>query len=234
MDVCLLMKRVSQGASLLFAVVFLGACFDEPRSPDYRVNHPVKVSKETVAQILRLQPPFDTVAPRDQFHLDRFFQDYVRRGRGTITVLVTEVEGDQDGTKSRMDQVEQVLLNTGFRTGEYLVLPQPAGPGRDYTARLTFTGHVATIPDCQNIPRDSLFNNTNRYGATFGCSFQRALGANVADPGDLKNATATSAPSTQRSVDVVIKRRQGKSTVSEQSPAQAGSLIGGGNNGGGN
>ncbi|MBL4719523.1 MAG: hypothetical protein JKY20_00100 [Alphaproteobacteria bacterium] len=219
--------KIAAGAALI--AILLGGCLKETRSWDYRVNNPIVVSKENVRLVVSLPVGQYQLSGEDNVRMNRYLRDYIRRGRGALNVKLAPSSGGPDLTTARMGQVKRLLRGAGIREAEIkIVVSETSDPDGVF---MTYSAHRASVPSCTNIAWGPTFDGSNYPVKSFGCAYQRALGASIADPGDLVRARDSTAKPTNRDVDVIRNYRAGLPTGAAKSGDQSG--IGFGNTTGG-
>ncbi len=184
------------------------ACADPGRHADYRRNHTLEVGKTMVS--LTINIPFDgrPLSIEDSSNLRGFINDYVNRGRTAVTVEMN-TDGSDPYASQKARVAVDLLIRAGLRSNEISV--RNAGydiPG-DGTAILSFTANSVKVPECGDWSTDNDYNWSNRNSGNYGCSYQRNLGLNVANPGDLKKARQQSGRDPSRSDAVISGYRAG-------------------------
>ncbi len=106
-----------------------------------------------------------------------------------------------------IEPLRQALFGAGAR-GRVIIAPYPAGPDLVAPVRLSFLGLKAQVADrCGQWPRDIATGSgavedwSNKPYWNFGCAFQSAFAAQVADPRDLV------APQGETSADTLMRTR---------------------------
>jgi len=172
-------------AALLFVALtplLLGACEVPKGTDDYRVNSPLRVSKETVS--LSLPAPLSQSGLKGQAALDfdRFVLDYHRRGRKAMAIKAGK------GSRHSMDaagQVRDMLVRDGVSAREISI---ESGGFEADAVLLTFSAFKVKVPECGKWDQNATLNVANRSHGNFGCATQRNLGLMVQDPGDLNRS----------------------------------------------
>jgi pilus assembly protein CpaD len=204
-------------APLLGALLMAG-CLSAERSWDYRVNNPIVVSKETVSLVVSMPPGRYGLSGEDRVRLNRFLRDYIRRGRGVLKINVAPIPGDDHLTKERNDQIRQLLRRAGMRAKEFdIVVGQTSDMDGVF---LAYGAHRASVPSCTDIAWGPTFDGSNYPINSFGCAYQKALGATIADPGDIVKAKDSGGKPVHRDVDIIRRHRAGQPTGATKSAEQ--------------
>lgn len=191
-------------AALLFvaaAPLLLGACEVPKGTDDYRVNSPLRVSKETVS--LSLPAPLSPSGLTGQAALDfdRFVLDYHRRGRNAMAIKAGK------GSRHSMDaagQVRDMLVRGGVSAREISI---ESGGFEADAVLLTFSAFKVKVPECGKWGQNATLNVANRIHSNFGCATQRNLGLMVQDPGDLNRSPPMSGADGTRYEGVISNYR---------------------------
>jgi pilus assembly protein CpaD len=216
-------------AGPVLAAVLLGGCLKEDRSWDYRANNPIVVKKETVSLVVSMAPGQYSLTGQDSARLNKYLRDYIRRGRGSLDVKVAPLPGGPDQTAVRTNQIKRLLRGAGMRSDEFrIIVSETSDPDGVF---MSYGAHRASVPSCTNIAWGPTFDGSNYPVKSFGCAYQRAFGASIADPGDLVKARDTGPKPTFRDVEVMKNYRAGQPTGAVKSGDQSG--IGFGNTTGG-
>jgi len=124
-----------------------------------------------------------------------------------------------------IEPVRQALFRAGAR-GRTIVAPYPAGPNPVAPVRVSFVGLKASVADqCGQWPRDLAIGSgavedwSNKPYWNFGCAYQTALAAQVADPRDLV------APQGETPTDTLMRTRAIESLRKGQDPGTNWTLV---------
>jgi pilus assembly protein CpaD len=146
---------------------------------------------------------------------------YAKFGRGPITIMPPAWPGGPPP----IEPVRQALFRAGAR-GRTIVAPYPAGPNIVAPVRLSFVGLKADVADqCGQWPRDLAIGSgavedwSNKPYWNFGCAYQTALAAEVADPRDLV------APQGETPMDTAMRTRAIESLRNGQDPGTNWKLV---------
>lgn len=220
--------RVCIGPALI--ALLMAGCTSGERSWDYRENNPLVVSKETVSLVVYMPPGQYELSGEDSGRLNRFLRDYIQRGQGLLRINVAPVPGDERMTRERSGQIRQLLRRAGMRRSEInLVVSETTDLDGVF---LAYGAHRVSTPSCTNIAWGPTFDGSNYPINSFGCAYQKALGATIADPGDLLKARNSNAKPAVRDVGAFRKYREGLPTgatkAAEQSSVGFGNTTSGG------
>jgi pilus assembly protein CpaD len=154
---------------------------------DYRVRHPIVLAQRPRTLEILVEPETGRFDRHSAAQLREFAGLYRKFGRGPITIMPPAFPG---GTPP-VQPLRNALYSAGARA-RTLVAPYPAGPNPVAPIRLSFLGLKASVTDqCGQWPRDLAIGSgavedwSNKPYWNFGCAYQSAFAAEVADPRDL-------------------------------------------------
>lgn len=187
---------------------------------DYRKRHPILISES--AQKLDIFPAPDVhgLDSRSAGQVVEFGRLYRSAGHGPINIFVP----DGRSVPQRRDTIEAIrrALAYGGARAPLTVTHYPAvNPGLASPVRLSFTGLKAKVADqCGQWPSDlasgsSLQGWENKPYWNFGCSYQSAFAAQVADPRDLVGPRAEDPADTQVWSRAIVSLRKGTDPTTE-------------------
>jgi pilus assembly protein CpaD len=157
---------------------------------DYRDRHPIVITTSPKSiSIYPFRGP-GGLDKRQRQDIREFAEDYRRAGRSHITAMMPSGGGKLQ--KQTIGFIRKELAAAGIpaaylRTGHY----EPLNPSDAAPVKLEFDAVSAKVAsDCSKWNRDIIDGGTsrgfeNRQYDNFGCSYQSALAAQVADPTDL-------------------------------------------------
>jgi pilus assembly protein CpaD len=203
----------------LCLVLILGACGTTNRmvvssvpQDDYQVRHPIVLAEEPYKLQILVEPVSGRFDGRSAARLREFASLYRRFGRGPITIMPPAGPGGAPST----EPVRHALFRAGVHV-RTIVAPYPAGPNPVAPMRLSFSGLKATVANqCGQWPRDLGIGSgapedwNNKPYWNFGCAYQTAFAAQVADPRDLVSPQAETPDDTNMRTRAIDNRRQAK------------------------
>lgn len=178
---------------------------------DYEVRHPIVLGEEPRKLEILVEPTTGQFDRHSAAQLHEFASLYRKFGRGPITIMPPAVPG---GTPP-VEPVRNALYRAGVRA-RIIVAPYPAGPNLAAPVRLSFLGLKASVADqCGQWPRDlasgsSVEGWNNKPYWNFGCAYQTAFAAQVADPRDLVTPQAETPADTALRVRGIESLRKGE------------------------
>lgn len=211
-----MLLRISLALCAVLAIAGCGATnrMVVPSVPgdDYAVRHPIVLTDEPYTLQILVEPGSGRFDRRSAARLHEFAVLYKRFGRGPVTIMPP----DGPGGPPSAEPVRHALWHAGART-RIIVTPYPAGPNPVAPMRLSFSGLKAAVADrCGQWPRDLGIGSgaaedwENQPYWNFGCAYQTAMAAQVADPRDLVSPQAESPADTDMRTRVIENRRQAK------------------------
>lgn len=195
---------------LAAVMIGVGACSTPPAgAPTPQQTHPIRVDLKTF-QVAVPQSRATTAQPLPA----QFVEEYYRRGRGPMTVVLPAGADDHavDAGQALAAWLEERLIPASV--GRAIDAAEVAEGGM----KVFFKAYVAEVPECGDWRGSAGFNPDNLPHTNFGCAIQRNVGLMLSDPGDLIAAPATGAPDTDRMVDTVQRYRAGE-TLGAPPPA---------------
>ena len=170
---------------------------------DYRVRHPIVLAERPRTLEILVEPEAGRFDRHSAAQLREFAGLYRKFGRGPITIMPPAFPG----ATPPVQPVRNALYSAGVHA-RILVAPYPAGPNPVAPVRLSFLGLKASVTDqCGQWPRDLAIGSgavedwSNKPYWNFGCAYQSAFAAQVADPRDLV------APQGEAPTDTLMRTR---------------------------
>ncbi len=158
------------------------ACQGPQRQEDYRAQHPLSVSTETISLAL---PGGEPPVGENAVKFARFVNDY--HDRGVAPLVIKTGNADKEGS-SRVEHARALLKKAGVSPGDISVAKARSGGGPGKAVVLTYTANAIKVPECGKFPQKMTPDSANRGHANFGCATQRNLGLMLSNPGDYKKA----------------------------------------------
>jgi pilus assembly protein CpaD len=212
----------------LWLLLLLGGCGTTERmiatssipEYDYRVRHPIVLAEAPRTLDIFVEPTTGQFDRHSAAQLREFAGLYRKFGRGAITIMVPA------GPAGRppIEPVRHALLRAGAHV-RTIVDRYPAGPYLAAPVRLSFFGLKAEVADrCGQWPRDLAIGSgvkewDNKPYWNFGCAYQSAFAAQVADPRDLV------APQGETPTDTAMRTRAIESLRNGQDPTTNWKLV---------
>jgi pilus assembly protein CpaD len=153
---------------------------------DYRTNHPIVISeKEQVTDIpVGAADRGMTRSQREQ--LQGFLGSYDRSAASVVQILLPEGSANEAAARRAAAGLAEVARSAGVPRGRITILSYRVNaPDSQPPIRVSYSKVVASAGPCGRWPEDLMKNSENKHYADFGCSYQRNLAAQVANPNDL-------------------------------------------------
>ena len=154
---------------------------------DYRIRHPIVLAERPRTLEILVEPGTGRFDRHSAAQLREFAGLYRKFGRGPIAIMPPTFRG----ATAPVGPIRNALYSAGAHA-RTLVAPYPAGPNPVAPVRLSFLGLKASVTDqCGQWPRDLALGSgvvedwSNKPYWNFGCAYQTAFAAQVADPRDL-------------------------------------------------
>ena len=170
---------------------------------DFQVRHPIVLGEEPRTLEILVEPVTGQFDRHSAARLREFATLYRKFGRGPIIIMPPAFPG----ATPTVQPVRDALYSAGARA-RTIVASYPAGPNLAAPVRLSFLGLKARVADqCGQWPRDLALGSgavedwSNKPYWNYGCAYQTAFAAQVADPRDLV------APQGETPVDTMMRVR---------------------------
>ena len=187
---------------------------------DYRKRHPILLSESAEKLDIFPAPKVRGLDSRSAGQVAEFGRLYRAGGHGPINIFVP------DGRSAPLQPetiaaIRRALAYGGARAQLEVTHYPAVNPGLASPVRLSFTGLKAKVADqCGQWPSDlasgsSLQGWENKPYWNFGCSYQSAFAAQVADPRDLIGPRAEDSADTQVWSRAIVSLRKGSDPTTE-------------------
>ena len=209
------MFRLCAAATALLAA----ACSTTPNGPeqiaDPGVRFPITVEPQMMALRLPADPPNGNPDLNSGGQLERFAQDYLEHGSGSIAVSAPRRFPNAPALYAAR------LEAMGIPRARILV-GNDDEPGAVDDVRITYIRYRAQSPECGDWSADLDFTLTNRAPPNLGCATQHNIAAMVSDPRDLLAPDNSGKADAQRRLSVLDKYRKGEPTPAAKTGDQSG------------
>ncbi|WP_336486031.1 CpaD family pilus assembly protein [Methylobacterium nigriterrae] len=217
-------RQAAALAAMSLVAALLGACHSGPVTTgsvyptDYRARHPIVLADGTRSLDVFVNGS-GHVDPRQTADIDAFLLEYRRYGRGAL--LVELPRGVAPGLGAAVERSAAAIRRIGAEGGlsarDVVVSGYPvANPALAAPIRLSFQRMEAKVTSqCGLWPQDlgvgdPVFNMRNEPYWNLGCSMQKTVAAQVADPVDLVRGRPEGRIDTVRRTQDIGKLREGK------------------------
>jgi pilus assembly protein CpaD len=155
---------------------------------DYRQRHPIVLThaNETLDVFVGNVGGLDL---RQKEDIRSFARDYMANGQGPL-IAYLPADSQSAGTNAGLNGIRQMLAGGGA-SGRLQIAHYHAGPGKAAPIKLAFAKLKAETPSPCGYEHDEIVpsrlsaNASNSQANNFGCTYQRNLAAQIADPRDL-------------------------------------------------
>jgi pilus assembly protein CpaD len=153
---------------------------------DYRTNHPITISEREQVTDIPVGASDRGMTPAQRHQLEGFLDKYDRSAAPVVQILLPAGSANQAAARRAAAGLAEVARESGVPRGHVAILSYQAGaPDAQPPIRVSYSKVVASAGPCGRWPEDLTENTENKHYADFGCSYQRNLAAQVADPHDL-------------------------------------------------
>jgi pilus assembly protein CpaD len=187
---------------------------------DYRNRHPILLSETTQKLDIFPAPEIRGLDGRSAAQVSEFGRLYRAGGQGPINVFVPR-GGPAPLPRNAIRAIRRALAAGGARPPVRVVYYPVTNRNLASPVRLTFTGLRAKVANrCGEWPSDLASGSTlqgweNKPYWNFGCSYQSAFAAQVADPRDLVGPRAEDPADTQMRTRPIDSIRHGKDPTTD-------------------
>ena len=179
---------------------------------DYEVRHPIVLGEGPRTLEILVEPVTGQFDRHSAAQLREFASLYRKFGRGPITIMPPAFPG----ATPTVEPIRNALYSAGAHA-RTIVAPYPAGDNLAAPVRLSFLGLKASVADkCGQWPRDLAIGSgavedwSNKPYWNFGCAYQTAFAAQVADPRDLVTPQGETPADTAMRVHGIESLRKGE------------------------
>ncbi len=186
---------------------------------DHDEMHPITVSKQPSTLSIPIHRGTYGLAPGQQARLSRFLARYKARDTGNSNLLVHVPSGSANEVEAMqvVGELRHVISEYGFDPTLVKVKPYQARRGSQPPIRVSYMRYVAKGPQCGTFPTNIARQFDNRHYEDYGCSVQKNIAAQIANPADLLGPRTMTPRSEARRADAWEKYVTGKPTHAERS-----------------
>ncbi|TAL82603.1 MAG: pilus assembly protein CpaD [Beijerinckiaceae bacterium] len=185
---------------------------------DYRNRHPILLSESAQKLDIFPAPEARGLDSRSAGQVAEFGRLYHSTGHGPINIFIPDARTSPRGTVAA---IRRALARGGAHAPLQITHYPVVNPGLASPVRLSFIGLKARVGDkCGQWPNDlgpgsGLQGWENKPYWNFGCSYQSAFAAQVADPRDLVGPRAEDPSDTVMRDRAIISLRKGADPTTE-------------------
>jgi len=214
------------GAALLAAACASPPPIGERVTADPSLRFPIAVEPQMMTLRLPADPPNGNPDLSSGGQLERFAQDYLEHGSGSIAVSAPRRFPNAPA------QYAARLESLGIPRPRILVGSDDQ-PGAIDDVRITYIRYRAQSAECGYWSADQGFTETNVTPPNFGCATEHNIAAMISDPRDLLTPDTRGQPDAPRRLSVLDKYRKGEPTAAQKTIEQSGSVSAVANSGSG-
>jgi pilus assembly protein CpaD len=153
---------------------------------DYRTNHPIVISEKEQVTDIPVGAADRGMTRSQRGQLEGFLGSYDRSAASVVQILLPEGSANEAAARRAAPGLAQVARSAGVPRGRITILSYHVNaPDSQPPIRVSYSKVVASAGPCGRWPEDLTKNSENKHYADFGCSYQRNLAAQVANPNDL-------------------------------------------------
>jgi pilus assembly protein CpaD len=156
---------------------------------DYRQRHPIALVQANDTLDVFVGRASSGLDHRQREDVQQFAREYMQNGQGPL-IAYLPAGGNTPGVNTGLNSIRQTLAGGGasgrLQIAHYTPAPGAASPIKLVFAKLT----AQTASQCgyegdEIVPTRLSANSTNQSAYNFGCTYQKNLAAQIADPRDL-------------------------------------------------
>jgi pilus assembly protein CpaD len=206
------------------AVLMASSCAGPSDGPnpgfaDGTRNHPIAVEPSYQSLKVYYAPADQGMSGGDAARLRAFVADYQAHGSGSIAVSAPAGMNSIAAESFFAQQINQMGVSR-----DHILVSNHDAVGGDQRVEINYVSYRAHADECGDWSEDLSFTLDNGTPKNFGCSVQRNIAAQVADPRDLLGPRPMDDGDGRRRQTVITAYDQGKPTASEKTAAQSGAV----------
>jgi pilus assembly protein CpaD len=209
--------RVCAATAALFAAACSTPVSEIPQTADPNTRYPITVEPQMMTLRLPADPPGGDPDLASGGQLERFAEDYLEHGSGSIAVSAPRRFPNAPA------QYASRLEALGIPRARILV-GNDDQPGAADDVRITYIRYRAESASCGDWSSDLGLTVTNSMPNNLGCAINHNIAAMVSDPRDLLTPGATGQADAQRRLSVLDKYRKGEPTPAQKTADQIGTV----------
>lgn len=158
---------------------------------DYRTNHPITIAEREIA----LDMPADSggMTKGEEETLAGFLGRYNRESGNVVRLMVPSGSANEAAAVRKATALAAALTRHGINRAAIQTVPYGVADASAIApVRVAYMALTADTDRCGRWPGDLAETSENRNYANFGCSYQKNLAAQIANPTDLVGPRASS------------------------------------------
>ena len=182
-------------------------------------RHPIIVSHQPSTLTLRVARGSAGMTPQQRANVVEFIAQYrgTTQGNGRLSIGVPSGAPNEVATLQALADLKDLLRDFGLDQSQIAIQAYHSEGERQPPIRLSFARYVAEAPLCGQWPANLAEDARNLPYHNMGCSTQRNIAAQIANPADLLGPRPVGASSAERRHAGWEKWTKGESTVSAKS-----------------
>jgi pilus assembly protein CpaD len=181
-------------------------------------RHPILVAQQPTDLSLRVARGSNGLTPHQRSQIADFLSGFhaAEAGDSRIALHVPSGAPNEVAVLNAVADLRELLRGLGHDESRLTVHAFRARSERDASIRLTYSRYVAEAPICGQWPVNVGDDPRNLPYHNLGCSTQRNLAAQIANPADLLGPRTRGPASAERRDEAWEKWTKGQSTISKK------------------
>jgi pilus assembly protein CpaD len=190
---------------------------------DPNERHPIMVTQQPTSMSLRIPRGAAGLAPHQRSQLAQFLYKYrtTDAGHSTIKIAVPSGSANEVAAMNAAQEMRQVFAEAGLTAANVTIEPYHDNGDPQPPIRLTYSKFVAEGPECGHWDENLARSERNLNYNNFGCSQQRNLAAQIANPADLVQMRTRTPAAADRRVKTYDKYMEGTPSGAVRSPDES-------------
>jgi pilus assembly protein CpaD len=182
-------------------------------------RHPIIVSHQPSTLTLRVARGSAGMTPQQRANVVEFLSQYrgTTQGNGRLSIGVPSGAPNEVATLQALADLKDLLRDFGLEQSQFTIQAYHSEGERQPPIRVSFARYVAEAPLCAQWPANLAEDARNLPYHNMGCSSQRNIAAQIANPADLLGPRPMGPNSAERRDAAWEKWTKGESTVSAKS-----------------
>lgn len=181
-------------------------------------RHPIIVSQQPASIAVKVGRDNYGLSPHQRAQVVGFLERFRAADAGNSKLVIQAPSGGSNevAAMQAVAEMRQIITEMGFPMSSVAVEAYGAGRDGQGPIRLSYLRFVAEGPQCGTWPTNLAENPSNLSYPDFGCSTQRNIAAQIANPADLVGPRTQQPGSSERRDTVWEKYIKGDSTVAKK------------------
>ncbi len=184
-------------------------------------RHPILVSQEPHKTSVRVSRNSSGLTPAQRSEVAGFIARYRAQDSGNSRIVISVPSGsvNEVAAMHAVADMRPILAEQGITESAVAIEPYYSSGDPQPPVRITYLRYVAEAPECCRFPDNLGESSRNLNYHNFGCSQQRNLAAQIANPADLL-VPRTMTPSNAERRDTAFTRKwiegEGRTKMTDQ------------------